>query len=105
LLVLLLDTSRVANHCPSCLTDPLLEFANAVKFEDKAIVSATRLINDANLQNNARFVSVLGAAYYVRGLAYEKQGNTTQAILDFQSALQLVPEYELAKQALSLRGR
>jgi tetratricopeptide (TPR) repeat protein len=70
------------------------------KFVDKAIVSATRLINDANLQNNARFVSVRGTAYYIRGLAYEKQGNTAQAILDFQSALRLVPEYELAKQAL-----
>ena len=72
---------------------------------DKVITDMTELINDANLQNNARFVSVLGAAYYVRGLAYEKQGNTTQATLDFQSALQLVPDYELAKQALSLRGR
>ena len=59
----------------------------------------TELINDANLQGNPRFVSVRGAAYYVRGLTYEKLGNTTQAILDFQSALQLVPDYEPAKHA------
>lgn len=70
------------------------------KFVDKSIESATRLIDDASLQDNARFVSVRAAAYYIRGLAYEKQGNTTQAMLDFQSALQLVPDYELAKQAL-----
>ncbi len=66
---------------------------------DKAIMSTTELINDANLQNKPRFVSVLGAAYYVRGLTYEKQGNTTQAVLDFESARQLVPDYEPAKQA------
>ena len=35
-----------------------------------------------------------------RGLAHEKQGNKAQAILDFQSALQLVSDYALAKQAL-----
>lgn len=69
------------------------------KFVDKSIESATRLINDANLQDNPRFVSVYAAAYYIRGLAHEKQGNKAQAILDFQSALQLVPDYELAKQA------
>jgi tetratricopeptide (TPR) repeat protein len=70
------------------------------KFGDKSIESATRLINDANLQDNPRFVSVRAAASYIRGLAHEKQGNKAQAMLDFQSALQLVPDYELAKQAL-----
>lgn len=69
------------------------------KFVDKSIESATRLINDTNLQDNPRFVSVRAAAYYLRGLAHEKQGNKAQAILDFQSALQLVPDYALAKQA------
>jgi len=63
---------------------------------DKVITDMTALINDAKLQDNPRFVSVRAAAYYVRGLAYERQGNTAQAILDFQSALQLVPDYELA---------
>jgi len=75
------------------------------KFVDKSIESATRLINNTNLQDKPRFVSILAAAYYIRGLANEKQGNTAQAIHDFQSALQLVPDYELAKQALSLRGQ
>ena len=67
---------------------------------DEAMKSATSVIEDADLQQNPRFVSVLCAARYVRGLVYEKKGDALQASTDFRAALQLSPGYVLAERAL-----
>jgi len=75
------------------------EECKAGKF-DEASKNATLLIENADLQQHPSFVSVLCAAHYVRGLAYQKQGDATQARLNFQSALQLSPDYPLAKRAM-----
>ncbi len=68
---------------------------------DDAINNTSVLIEDTNLQHNANYVLVLGAAYYVRGLAYEEKEDRRNARANFQAALKLIPNYEFARRAFA----
>ena len=67
---------------------------------DFAIKDATLLIDDANLRSSPQYALIPAAAYYVRGLAYERKGDKSQAALNYQGALECVPSYKLAARAL-----
>ena len=68
---------------------------------DDAIGNTSVLIEDTNLQRSPKYTLILGAAHYLRGLAYQEKADYGQARANFQSALKLVPEYELARRALA----
>ncbi len=66
---------------------------------DEAIAAVTPVLDEVMLRQNARGALILAAAYYLRGLAYERKGNPTKAQSDFTRALELVPTYRAAAQA------
>jgi len=68
---------------------------------DDAIGNTSVLIEDTNLQRSPKYTLILGAAHYLRGLAFQEKADYGQARANFQSALKLVPEYELARRALA----
>jgi tetratricopeptide (TPR) repeat protein len=68
---------------------------------DDAIGNTSVLIEDTNLQHSPKYTLILGAAHYLRGLAYQEKADYGQARANFQSALKLVPDYELARRALA----
>ena len=68
---------------------------------DDTIGNTSVLIEDTNLQRSPKYTLILGAAHYLRGLAYQEKADYGQARANFQSALKLVPEYELARRALA----
>jgi tetratricopeptide (TPR) repeat protein len=68
---------------------------------DDAINNTTVLIEDTNLQRNPLYSLILGAAHYVRGLAYVQKADFNRARSNFQAALKLVPDYDLARRALA----
>jgi len=68
---------------------------------DDAIGNTSVLIEDTNLQRSPKYTLILGAAHYLRGLAYQEKADYRQARANFQAALKLVPDYELARRALA----
>ena len=56
---------------------------------------------DAHRKAGIAVSVVSNAAHYLRGLAYQEKADYGQARANFQSALKLVPEYELARRALA----
>ncbi|MFN4082039.1 MAG: tetratricopeptide repeat protein [Bacteroidia bacterium] len=62
-----------------------------INFEIDKLDEALRNFNIATRMNN-NFTE----AYYMKGLIYEMQGNKTEAKLNYEYALNLNPEYELA---------
>jgi len=75
--------------------------AVAAEFARTHLANTSVLIEDTNLQRSPQYVLVLGAAHYVRGLAYEQKSNVNKARANFQAALKLVPTYEFARRALA----
>ncbi len=72
---------------------------------DDAIDNTSVLIEDTNLQRNPRYTLILGAAHYVRGLAFQQKADFNRACSNFQAALKLIPDYELARRALQRAQR
>ena len=65
-----------------------------------AVADAERLIGDPRLRTDVRFLSILAAAHYIRGLAFESLKRPDEAREDFHAALRISPGYGPARRQI-----
>jgi hypothetical protein len=69
-------------------------------YPNQAIEDTTDLIDDVSLNIELVYTPLIAVARYLRGLAYERCGSCEHARLDYQAAIEKMPTYRLAIQAL-----